>query len=677
MLAFVLCRQVPAVLQKVSRLLSAIFVLSSSSKTFSLSNYSKVLSESHWASFFHQASLGNNLNCQFLSNTTLKHKAQNFADDQGSCVTASAWEGAETCNLPRLAPESFQDLEQFVTEFYSGLPCTTVICISLIGGPCANLLKDLLQYPSCISAWMLLSRLKFKSQPIMMLLPVNKVLEETSDDDCAMSCTGEFIASNNLDKHWHCPWGWTVVDDVAPTFRFILEENYLSSSKFPLEDTKENRNLWWTKRKELDHRLGKLLRKIEDSWLGPWRCVLLGDWFNCSRLDSIMKKLVHDLKSKCKINTNESFLKVILQGARHSFNEEACISSLMSLKKGCFIAQAGYSEEKRCETFSEVSEGAKKLSDLAVQLVYDAVNELQEEQSTIREPVILVLDYEVQMLPWENIPILRNQEVYRMPSVGSICFTLDRSCRQQEQVEKITTAFPLIDPLDAFYLLNPGGDLSSTQVEFENWFIDQNLEGKAGSAPTSEELSSALKNHDLFIYFGHGSGAQYISQQEIQKLENCAATLLMGCSSGSLSLNGCYAPQGTALSYLLAGSPVIVANLWEVTDKDIDRFGKAMLDAWLKERSSVSLGCDQCNLVAKEFEAMNIKAGKGKAKKKVPKTKAAGTFDGGVVINSCDHRPKIGAFMGQAREACTLPFLIGASPVCYGIPTSIGIKKDL
>ncbi|KAF9685049.1 hypothetical protein SADUNF_Sadunf03G0013900 [Salix dunnii] len=692
MLAFVLCRQVPAVLQKVgfkvehsftlidesyaevSRLLSAIFVLSSSSKTFSLPNNSKVLSESHWASFFHQASLGNNLNHQFLSNTTLKRKAENFVDDQGSCVIASAWEGAEACNFPRLAPESLQDLEQFVIEFYSDLPCTTVICISLIGGPCANLLKDLLQYPSCISAWMLLSRLKFKTQPIMMLLPVNTILEETSDDDCAMSCTGDFLVSNNWDKHWHCPWGSTVVDDVAPTFRFILEENYLSSSKFPLEDTKENRTLWWMKRKKLDHQLGKLLRKIEDSWLGPWRYVLLGDWFNCSHLDSIMKKLMHDLKSKCKINTNESFLKVILQGARHSFNEEACILPIMSLKKGCFIAQPGYSEDKRCETFSE---GAKKLPDLAVQLVYEAVNELQDEESIIREPVILVLDYEVQMLPWENIPILRNQEVYRMPSVGSICFTLDRSCYQQEQIEKITTAFPLIDPLDAFYLLNPGGDLNSTQMEFENWFKDQNLEGKAGCAPTSEELSSALKNHDLFIYFGHGSGAQYISQQEIQKLENCAATLLMGCSSGSLSLNGCYAPQGTALSYLLAGSPIVVANLWEVTDKDIDRFGKAMLDAWLNERSSVSLGCDQCNLVAKEFEAMNIKIGKSKAKKKNPKPKASGAFDGGVAINSCSHRPKIGAFMGKAREACTLPFLIGASPVCYGIPTGIRRKKDL
>jgi len=34
----------------------------------------------------------------------------------------------------------------------------------------------------------------------------------------------------------------------------------------------------------------------------------------------------------------------------------------------------------------------------------------------------------------------------------------------------------------------------------------KSFQGKAGSAPTSEELSSALKNHDLFIYFGHGSG---------------------------------------------------------------------------------------------------------------------------------------------------------------------------
>lgn len=173
------------------------------------------------------------------------------------------------------------------------------------------------------------------------------------------------------------------------------------------------------------------------------------------------------------------------------------------------------------------------------------------------------------------------------------------------------------------------------------------------------------------------AGAQYISHQEIQKLENCAATFLMGCSSGSLSLIGPYAPKGIPLSYLLAGSPIIVANLWEVTDKDIDRFGKAMLDSWLTVRSSPSIGCSQCNLVAKEFEAMNIRGGKGNAKKKVPKKKVPETCDSGSLRDCCDHRPRLGSFMGKARDACTLPFLIGAAPVCYGVPTCIRRKTDL
>lgn len=63
-----------------------------------------------------------------------------------------------------------------------------------------------------------------------------------------------------------------------------------------------------------------------------------------------------------------------------------------------------------------------------------------------------------------------------MPSVGSISVMLDRIHHHQEQVDKMVAAFPLIDPMDAFFLLNPSGDLSSTQVEFEKWFKDQNFE---------------------------------------------------------------------------------------------------------------------------------------------------------------------------------------------------------
>lgn len=103
-------------------------------------------------------------------------------------------------------------------------------------------------------------------------------------------------------------------------------------------------------------------------------------------------------------------------------------------------------------------------------------------------------------------------------------------------------------------------------------------------------------------------------------------------------MRGCYLPHGAPISYLLAGSPIIVANLWEVTDKDIDRFGKAMLNAWLRERSAE---CAQCS----------------------------------INVNNCNHRPRIGSFMGQARDACHLGFLIGAAPVCYGVPTGIIKRK--
>ncbi|XP_015580756.1 separase [Ricinus communis] len=675
MLAFVLCREVPKLFQKVSRLLSGIFTLSSSSEHFSLPSYCKVLSEGHWASYFHQASLGTHHTCQFFSSITQKHKAEHLEDDQGSQVTGATCKGAETCNLPSLAPKSLQDMEHFVTDFFSSLPSTMVVCISLIGDPYATLLQELLMYPSRVCAWMLLSRLNSKSHPIMMLLPVDLISEETSDDDAPNPGSEEFPESNDLDKHWHCPWGFTVIDEVSPAFKLILEENYLSSSIFPLEDTKENRTLWWMRRKKLDFQLGKLLRKMEDLWLGPWRCVLLGELSDSKHLDSVQKKLMRNLKSKCKVDVNESFLKVILGGGKSVLDAEACIYDILFLKKGCFIGKVIYSDEETCKILTKEF-GVQKLPNLAIQLIHEAVNELEVDIVT-REPLILVLDFEVQMLPWENLPVLRNQEVYRMPSVASICSTLDRSCNNQEQVGRIFSAFPFIDPLDAFYLLNPSGDLSSTQVEFENWFRDQNLEGKAGCAPTAEELTSALKNHDLFLYFGHGSGAQYISQQEIQKLENCAATLLMGCSSGALSLNGSYIPHGTPLSYLLAGSPVIVANLWEVTDKDIDRFGKVMLDAWLKERSIASSDCIQCNLLAEEFEAMNLKDRKVATKKRVQKKKEPETCDGDALKNSCNHRPKIGSFMSQAREACRLPYLIGASPVCYGVPTGIRRKKDL
>lgn len=118
----------------------------------------------------------------------------------------------------------------------------------------------------------------------------------------------------------------------------------------------------------------------------------------------------------------------------------------------------------------------------------------------------------------------------------------------------------------------------------------------------------------------------------------------------------------------------MVANLWEVTDKDIGRFGKAMLDAWLRERSSPLVACAQCRLVA-ELKSMSITGGKGNAKKKIPRKKLSKACSSVVCEDYCNHRTKIGSFMSQAREACTLSFFIGASPVVMVSQLVCGKRK--
>ena len=52
---------------------------------------------------------------------------------------------------------------------------------------------------------------------------------------------------------------------------------------------------------------------------------------------------------------------------------------------------------------------------------------------------------------------------------------------------------------------------------------------------------------------GHGSGGRYFHGDDIEKLQGRAAIILMGCSSGKLSVKGQLEPSGMMISYYLAG----------------------------------------------------------------------------------------------------------------------------
>lgn len=57
-----------------------------------------------------------------------------------------------------------------------------------------------------------------------------------------------------------------------------------------------------------------------------------------------------------------------------------------------------------------------------------------------------------------------------MPSVTSIFALLKQMHNGRGLARRSETPFPLVNPFDAYFLLNPSGDLRETQTEFEDLF---------------------------------------------------------------------------------------------------------------------------------------------------------------------------------------------------------------
>uniref|UniRef100_K3Z105 separase n=1 Tax=Setaria italica TaxID=4555 RepID=K3Z105_SETIT len=551
-------------------------------------------------------------------------------------------------------------IEKHITEFFQKLPDVPVVCVSMLGGDYANVIAKFVLDPSYFPAWMLLSRFDSTGEPTTMLLPVDAISGSQSEDS-SIKDLGNPIGV--LDKKWQCPWGYAITDYVAPTFKKILDENFvsLSSATLTINDVHADHVRWWSHRMKLNNCLDNMLKDMEESWFGPWKCLLLGHQLSDQHMEAALSEV--DFKA------NPTLIKAILGGAVSVDEVQECVYQLV-LYKGYF-GRGGCCGKDRLRGFScQIEDEALEALTYTIK---NAANELPKPVD--RDPIILVLDINVQMLPWENLPVLRNQEIYRMPSMTSIFLALSRSNNLRKDGSVMAPPFPVIDPFNTFYLLNPSGDLSSTQEEFDQLFRNYDWKGKAGDPPPEAgELAVALTNHDLFLYFGHGSGTQYVSGKEIEKLNNCAAALLMGCSSGTLHCKGSYAPRGAPLSYLSAGSPAIIANLWDVSDKDIDRFSKALLDSWLQENFADGNICSNCCQLTQEFEAMKIASKEnGRTRRKGTRGKRPQQINNSTKSCSCRQR-RIASYLSEARRACRLQLLIGASPVCYGVPTIIRKK---
>ena len=80
-------------------------------------------------------------------------------------------------------------------------------------------------------------------------------------------------------------------------------------------------------------------------------------------------------------------------------------------------------------------------------------------------------------------------------------------------------------------------------------------------------------------------------------------------------------------------------NLWDVTDRDIDRFAQSVLIDWIGAPLEGQGGRNPVDSDVSGHQSGEINQ----------------------VVRS----------LASARRICRMPYLTGAAPVCYGVPTAI------
>ncbi|KAI9509013.1 peptidase family C50-domain-containing protein [Russula earlei] len=386
------------------------------------------------------------------------------------------------------------------------------------------------------------------------------------------------------------------------------------------------RAVWWADRGVLDKRLKDLLENIEFCWFGAFKTIL-----------SEQVSVPQDAMSVFRNRMDRIFEQTIgAQGKKQSTHMHIDNPLLE-----CFSRLSPKCRDEELEDLVYFILDLYQFYGVQVAIaevdvdhvVVDIRTALEEHAARVRgrvssnddEHVFLVLNRCLQEIPWESLPILRGRSVSRVPNVDFLIDRLELAGRRRRSGSRDSEQYDghtRLNSSSTYYILNPSGDLEGTERRFSPWLRNMQAvgwDGIIGRAPSEQEFSHALSKNELVIYFGHGGGEQYIRSHKLRHLPRCAATMLWGCSSGLLRDMGEFDRVGTPHNYMLAGCPTLIANLWDVTDRDIDKLTQAV------------------------FDRMRL---------------TAEARDGTSIIKA----------LAEAREVCKLKYITGAAPVVYGIP---------
>jgi separase len=116
--------------------------------------------------------------------------------------------------------------------------------------------------------------------------------------------------------------------------------------------------------------------------------------------------------------------------------------------------------------------------------------------------IFLILDKNLQGLPWESIPALRGKSVSRIPNMAFLHDRLELAKLKAGESAAETIDRVTVDPRRTLVMLNPSGDLKGTESRFEGWVQDMKKVGwrsVVGRAPSEQEFADALARDELVM----------------------------------------------------------------------------------------------------------------------------------------------------------------------------------
>lgn len=554
---------------------------------------------------------------------------------------------------------------------------------------------DLLKWPSIspdLSTGGTMSVSKFQETYIDVIpeswTAISLHLSENKDELCiGRYRAGEspFILRVPLASHTHSmdddeKFGF---DEGKEELLDIIEQSNITTRTSKYVDSKQARKDWWAERELLNTRMQNLLLNIEKIWIGGFKGIFTQQQHQRifltrfqKALQSILNRHLPSRKGKGKqkvINLDRRILELFVALGDPS-NEDVDIDESVVDLLYFVVDILQFNGESNA--YDEIDFDSLVIEILDALKAYHSASITADPSD---HHTILILGNKLHCFPWESIPSLLNQNVSRLPSLEALR-TRILAAKFNESLDG--AACHIISKSKGTSLLNPSGDLKNTQLAIKpllsslpsTW-----VHLPPSKEPAEEQLEEVLTSNDIFLYFGHGSGNQYIRTRTVRSLKTpTPVAWLMGCSSAALTTHGEFEPEGMVSSYVYAGSPAIVGTLWDVTDKDCDRAAVKAGEAW---------GLwDTKNAGA---EATKVLALQGRQKKDVREVETARGTGTGVRISKEKSkgkepvRPKDDDHNEQkvnlveavrlGRQECYLSYLNGAALVVYGIPVMLSV----